>query len=117
MMLKKTMYKPSIVLLSIFMLSVNNSFAASGEEIYNNNCILCHGEYAHGAMPGVPDLYINRAWTMKLDSQLVKRINEGIQSTDTAIAMPPKGGNPNLTDEDIKASLQHMRKLLKDRHE
>lgn len=116
MMPQKTTYKSSTVMLSIFLLSVNNSFAANGEDIYNNNCILCHGEYAHGAMPGVPDLYINKAWSMRTDSELVKRINAGIQSTDTAIAMPPKGGNPNLTDEDIKVSVQYMRKLLKAGH-
>ena len=108
------MYKRQV--LAIFIASVNTAYSVSGEDVYNTNCILCHGEYAHGAMPGVPDLYINRAWTMELDSQLIKRINEGIQSTDTAIAMPPKGGNPNLTDEDIKASLLHMRKLLKAGH-
>ena len=108
--------KRFISVLIFYAIYTNSAYPANGEDIYNNNCILCHGEYAHGAMPGVPDLYINRAWSKKLDAQLIKRINEGIQSTDTAIAMPPKGGNPNLTDEEIKASLNYMRKMLKADH-
>ena len=106
----------SVLLIVISAGIVHKVYSSEGGAVYSTNCLICHGEYAHGAMPGVPDLYINRAWLMQSDTKLLKRINEGIQSSDSAIAMPPKGGNTNLTNEDIKASIQHMRKLLKADH-
>lgn len=111
-----TVYKLSVIILSLFIVATNTAYSASGEDIYNNNCVLCHGEYVQGVMPGVPDLYVNKTWIIKTDSELVKRINEGIQSKDTTIAMPPKGGNPNLNDEDVKASLKYMRTLVKEQN-
>ena len=94
----------------------NYANANNGKEIYLNNCRACHGEYLHGEMPGVPDLFINRAWTTKLDSQIHKFVKEGTEASGKIIVMPSKGRNPNLTDEEIKSAVQYMREIIKNGH-
>jgi cytochrome c5 len=39
----------------------------------------------------------------------MRHIIDGIQSKDSPMAMPPKGGNSSLTDPDVGAVLSYMR--------
>jgi disulfide bond formation protein DsbB len=78
-----------------------------GGTLYGQNCATCHGANLEGGigavlnpidkLPGV---------TNSLDPAfLIQIITTGRQpqtGDPKAIAMPPKGGNPNLTDQDIK---------------
>lgn len=86
-------------------------FAQSpGRDIYMNSCIACHGPDGQGALPGVPDL-AGIEWTAGPDDATrLKRVREGFQNPGSPLAMPPKGGNPALTDADLKAVLDYMRK-------
>jgi len=43
------------------------------------------------------------------DAMLLKRMAEGFQSPGSPMGMPPRGGNPALTDTDLKAVLKYMR--------
>ena len=45
----------------------------------------------------------------KPDEELLKSITEGFQSPGSALAMPPNGGNPTLTEEDVEAVLAYLR--------
>ena len=83
--------------------------AQTGEELYAQNCTICHGEEGTGAMPGIPDLTENRVWASEPVTQLITRIKQGIQSPNSAMPMPPNGGNSALTDEDLKNIIQFMR--------
>lgn len=47
----------------------------------------------------------------KPDSVLVANILGGFQSKGSPMAMPAKGGNPNLTAEDAQALVLYMRTL------
>ncbi|EDY81240.1 hypothetical protein VDG1235_858 [Verrucomicrobiia bacterium DG1235] len=40
---------------------------------------------------------------------LIERILNGYQSKGSPMAMPPKGGNPNLNEEDIEAVVAYMK--------
>lgn len=113
MMKTITKIKVFMLALGIFIGFANSANAGNGKEIFINNCRVCHGENLHGDMPGVPDLSINRAWTMKLDSQIHKFVKEGTEASGKVISMPAKGGNPNLTDSEIKSAVQYMRKIIK----
>lgn len=103
----------SLLVLSLFIGFYNDANATNGKEVFRNNCQACHGEHLHGDMPGVPDLVINRTWTKKLDSKVHKFVKEGTEVSGNTIVMPAKGGNPHLTDKEIKSALHYMREIIK----
>lgn len=82
---------------------------ARGEAIYKQTCVACHGAGGAGSLPGAPDLTKASGPLAKPDAALFKNIKEGFQSPGSPLAMPPKGGNPALTDEDIRSVIQYMR--------
>lgn len=75
--------------------------AATPEALYNQTCVACHGANGKGALPGVPDLTSDQGpLARKSDEHLVRSILDGMQTPGSAMAMPAKGGNPALSDED-----------------
>jgi len=85
------------------------SKGATGKETYDKTCIACHGADGKGAFPGTPNFTDPAAALSKSDDVLINHITNGFQSPGSPMAMPPKGGNPNLTAKDIKAVLKHIR--------
>ena len=81
----------------------------AGQLIYSQTCIACHGANGKGTIPGVADLTDREGALAKADEELLKSISEGFQSPGSMLAMPPKGGNPTLTEEDEKAVLGYLR--------
>ena len=84
----------------------------SGDVIYQQSCVACHGADGEGGMPGVPDLTDKSGSMSKSDAILIKHITEGFQSPGAPMAMPAMGGNPNLGEADIRAVLAYMRKTF-----
>jgi len=82
---------------------------ASGKEVYEGTCIACHGPDGKGALPGVPDFTRRDSLLRMPDMMLLPRVINGYQSPGSPMAMPPKGGNPSLTPENLKAALDYMR--------
>jgi len=80
-----------------------------GKSVYEGTCVACHGANGKGTLPGVPDL---KGPLKGSDELVLKRMREGYQSPGSPMAMPPKGGNPALTDDDLKAVLAYMRKAF-----
>lgn len=108
---------PSTRLITLAMVSVTFvSFSVTaddftrGEVIYNGTCIACHGGDGAGTLPGVSDLTGKAGPLSQDDVVLLKRMADGFQSTGSPMGMPPRGGNPALTDADLKAVLKYMRK-------
>ena len=83
-----------------------------GEQVYIQNCMVCHSNDGSGEMPGVPELSRKDPWFMKPEQQLLSKLKQGIQTPGAPISMPPKGGNPDLSDEDLVAVMAYMRKQL-----
>ncbi len=83
--------------------------ALSGAEVYSQTCIACHGKNGKGTVPGAPDFNKADGPMSGSDEVLFKRIKLGFKSPGSAMAMPPKGGNKNLTDADIKAVVKYLR--------
>ena len=83
---------------------------ANGQRIYETSCIACHGPSGQGAIPGVPDLASRLS---KSDAELTRNILNGIKTPDSAMAMPAKGGIPNLSAEDAQAIVDYLRKIIK----
>ena len=88
---------------------------AAGEAQFNQLCIACHG--AGGA--GIENL--GKPFTTsdfiksKTDEELLAFVKTGRPMGDplntTGIDMPPKGGNPALTDEQILDIIAYIRTL------
>jgi cytochrome c5 len=84
----------------------------SGEDVYNQTCIACHGANGKGMVPGAPDFTKSNGPLVQSDEVLLQHITEGFMSKGSPMAMPPKGGNSSLTESDIRAVLQHMKKTF-----
>lgn len=83
----------------------------SAKTLYATNCAVCHGLDAEGAMPGVKDLAANSSWMDKTDAELTTIIVNGVQGSDSPVPMPPRAGNPDLTNEQIMSIVTYLRKL------
>lgn len=95
-----------------FVISFDAIAQTSAENLYSENCLICHGDDGSGAMPGVVDLTVNRRWATMNELALVERLKQGIQPPGAQMSMPPKGGNPDLTDNDLKALIRYMRTVF-----
>jgi len=82
--------------------------AISGKEIYDQTCVACHGTDGKGVLPGAPDFTKAGGRLSKSDEVLIQHISDGFQSSGSPMAMPAKGGNPDLTDADIRAVLKYL---------
>lgn len=88
------------------------SKGTSGKETYDKTCIACHGGEGKGAFPGTPDFTSGDGVLTKSDEVLVDHIINGFQSPGSPMAMPPKGGNPNLSTPDVSAVLKYIRETF-----
>ncbi len=88
------------------------SSGGSGKENYSQTCISCHGADGTGAFPGVPDFTDTDGRLTKSDEVLKDHIINGFQSPGSVMAMPPKGGNPNLSDSHVDNVLSYIRKTF-----
>jgi len=92
-----------ILLLTIFWTSTAG--AANGTSVYEKNCMVCHGEGIAGA-PRTGDI---DAWKERMPKgidAMVTIVIDGVQGYSGA--MPPRGGNPNLSDDQIREAVQYM---------
>lgn len=80
-----------------------------GQKIYEQTCVACHGADGRGTLPGVPDFTSKNGPMVKDDELLLRHITDGFQTPGSMMAMPPKGGNSDLTEEDIQLVIQFIR--------
>jgi len=88
------------------------SKGGTAKETYEKTCIACHGADGKGAFPGTPDFTLKEGALSKSDEVLIENINNGFQSEGSPMAMPPKGGNPNLSETDVGNVLSYIRKTF-----
>ena len=89
--------------------------ADNGEALYQRSCMACHGAEGAGieglGKPWVGSTFINdRTDEEMFDFLLVGRPADDPLNT-TGIAMLPRGGNQNLTDDDLYDLIAYMRTL------
>lgn len=86
---------------------------ANGEAIYGSTCAACHGPDAAG-IPGLGLPLVDSEFVQSMtDAELIAFIKAGRLASEgtTGVAMPPKGGNPSLTDQDIADVVAYLRTL------
>lgn len=89
--------------------------AERGRDLYSQTCVACHSANGEGAFEGVPNLMIASGPLAKSDEILLANMINGFQSAGSPMAMPPRGGNPDLTDEDMVHVLAFLRMQLEER--
>ncbi len=88
---------------------------AAGQKLFTSSCAACHGPEGQG-VPGLgKDMTGSEFIASQSDEQLVAVIKAGIPPgqapNDTAVAMPPKGGNPSLSDQDLYHIVAYLRTI------
>ncbi len=91
------------------------STGPSGLDLYKSSCAACHGPDAKGIPNLGKDLVNSEFCKSQTDDQLVDFVKKGRAADDpantTKVAMPPKGGNPALKDEDLRAIVTYLASL------
>jgi len=91
-----------------------------GKALFVQNCSACHGINAKGIPGDGKDLVTSKFAIGRTDAQLLKFVKVGRAINNplntTGVAMPPKGGNPTLTDQQIMNIIAYIRTLEKPEH-
>ncbi len=92
-------------------------YIAHGTKLFSATCAACHGKEARGLKNLGKDL-VTSDFCRKLDDDgLLAFIKRGRDPGDPAntskISMPPRGGNPALSDDDLLDIISYMRSLQK----
>ncbi len=89
---------------------VKNAVAApppsrNGQQVYQTTCVACHGS----GIAGAPKLGDKSQWAKHIakgrDTLYASAVN-GVQGSTGA--MPAKGGNPALSDTEVRAAVDYM---------
>lgn len=85
----------------------------TGQQLFLTNCAACHGQTGRGGSG--KNLVASPFLKGLNDSQAADFIKKGRDMNDpantTGLPMPAKGGNPNLTDEDLAAVVAFLRSI------
>ncbi|MDN3560232.1 c-type cytochrome [Vreelandella neptunia] len=81
--------------------SASSGGGIDGAGIYNNICMACHETGAAGA----PIRGDEAAWSARTEQGFATLLDHAINGIG---AMPAKGGNPNLSDEEVEAAVAYM---------
>lgn len=86
-----------------------------GEEVFNATCLACHGVGGVGVVGLGKPLTTSTFADGLTDDELLAFLIAGRPDDDplntTGIAMPPRGGNTSLTDDDLRAVVIYLRTL------
>lgn len=91
--------------------------AARGKEKYASVCSPCHGEDARG-IPNLGKDLVGGDFSKKAtEAELIALTIKGRPASDpaniTRIDMPPRGGNPALSDQQVADIIAYLRSLQK----
>jgi cytochrome c5 len=75
--------------------------ATDGKTVYDKVCFACHAQ----SVAGSPKLGDKAAWTPRIQTGIDAMVQSVIKGKG---AMPPKAGNPALTEDEIRAAVAFM---------
>lgn len=85
--------------------SASPSELATGERVFKQVCHACHGM----GVAGAPKLGDKDQWARRIDQGADKLLRHALTGfTGTHGTMPPRGGKPDLSDEEVKAAVDYM---------
>jgi disulfide bond formation protein DsbB len=94
---------------------VSRGNAENGKTLYNTTCIACHGDGGIGVEGLGKPLTTSEFVSGMNDDEFHAFLLVGRPSSDpantTGVDMPPKGGNPALTDDNLYDIIAYIRTL------
>ncbi len=107
--------QPTATPQEVALAALDPAIVSAGENVYQSVCSACHGFNAKG-IPGLGKPLIDSPFVDGLsDDGLLAFVQQGRQVTDplntTGVMMPPRGGNPGLTDDDLRHVIAYIRSL------
>ncbi len=88
---------------------------AEGQKLYRATCAMCHGYQGEGVERLGKPLVGSEFVRSRTDEELIAFLIEGRAAdhpdNTQGVPMPPRGGNPNLSDEDLGLILVYMRSI------
>jgi disulfide bond formation protein DsbB len=88
---------------------------ATGQELFRSSCASCHGRNAEGMPKLGKNLHGNEFVAGLDDEELFQFFKAGRPANhplnERRVDMPPKGGNPALTDDDLRLIAAYVRSI------
>lgn len=75
--------------------------APDGAQVYKQNCAMCH----NAGLAKSPKFGDKEAWEPRVAAGREALLHSALNGKG---AMPPKGGNGKLTEEEVAAALSHL---------
>jgi len=94
------MRRPGWLLAALYV--ATGAFAADGRQLYEQKCAVCHG----AGIAGAPRLGAAADWAPRLARGKDALVRSALQGTPRG--MPPKGGQMDLSDADVRAAVDYM---------
>jgi len=95
------------------------SLPLDGKKLFRGTCAICHGAEGQGVEGLGKPLFTSEFVRKHTDQQLLQFVIGGRAAkhpdNTTNVPMPPRGGNPALTDEHIRLIIEHVRTLTGER--
>jgi disulfide bond formation protein DsbB len=90
--------------------------AVAGETLFQGKCASCHGVDAKGLPNLGKDMTISAFIKSLSDNELLAFVKTGRPVSDsentTGVDMPPRGGNPDLDDEELLDIIAFIRTVV-----
>lgn len=95
--------------------SVSSEQLARGYDEYRKTCATCHGPEGRGMPRLGKDLHGNEFVKNLSDDELVEFLKVGRPAghplNERGVDMPPRGGNPALSDEGLRLIVAYLRSI------
>ena len=86
----------------IFLITASSAIAQQGKAVYEKSCALCHG----AGVAGAPKFGNGADWAPRIARGAAALYTSALNGTPKG--MPPRGGNAELKDADVKAAVDYM---------
>ena len=111
--LEPTTQPPTATVQAALSVAYSPALVTEGQGVLQSICSTCHGPDARG-IPGLGKNLIESEFVHGLsDEELLQFVIKGRDTSDplntTGVAMPPRGGNPSLTDDQLRAVIAYLR--------